>query len=172
MLHIDFSARLTAKEGISLDQLNADIRTLCAKYGKTTRAAVESYYSDGEELKRLTETEAETIRPLTNEEFDKLNSDLAKGLVPSINGASAPVVKEEPKDEIDLPEFPVKDEVTKEDLRSLLRAVKEHSTQDLGLRDVYAKAGKEGKTFSALAAEEYKVMYQEGRKILWQLMRS
>lgn len=175
MLNIDFSASLRAKEDINLNDLRTDLGILTAKYGRSTRISVEFYYSDDEELKRL-----------SAEEFDSLKESVSKGELPKpvakeepvTQEAPAPVVKEEPtvneepKDEIDLPEFPARETVTKEDLRSLLRAIKDASTDNLGLRNVYANAGKEGKTFSSLAAEEYTVMYQEGRKILWQLTRS
>ena len=180
MLRLDVSAYMNCKEDVSLDALKNDFKAFCAKYGNITRSELNYSFMDDGEVKRLNEFVEGALNPVEEapapvEEAPKPKKTKAKKAEP-VEDAPAmeePVKKEEaPKDEIDLPEFPPRDEVTKEALRDLLRAVKENSNETLGLRSVYANAGKEGKTFASLSADEYAVMYEEGRKVLWQLMHS
>ena len=176
MIRVDVSAYMNCKEDVSLDALKNDFKAFCAKYGNITRSELNYSFMDDGEVKRLNEFVEGALNPV--EEAPKPKKSKAKKTeeapapVEDAPAVAEPTTEEAPKDEIDLPEFPPRDEVTKEALRDLLRAVKENSNETLGLRSVYANAGKEGKTFASLSADEYAVMYEEGRKVLWQLMHS
>jgi hypothetical protein len=184
MVRIDICTYLNCKEDVSLDAMKNDFNAFCAKYGKAARTELNYNFTNDDEINRLNSfvgekepTPAEET-PAPVEEAPKPKKTKAKKTeeapapVEEAPAVAEPTTEEAPKDEIDLPEFPPRDEVTKEALRDLLRAVKENSNETLGLRSVYANAGKDGKTFASLSADEYAVMYEEGRKVLWQLMHS